>query len=113
AIGAVRGVDAVLLARPRGLVVLDHEIVAERRKDAPLAVLVDPVAAQRNVIAVERADARARRVGDREALDPHPRRALDVDRVAVGGRGAIDRDRAVGDDGDRPGLGAPDIYGEA
>ena len=58
-VAAVGDVDAVLDARPRALVVLDQQVVAEAGEDAPVAVLVAAVVADDDaVLSTERMPAR-------------------------------------------------------
>jgi hypothetical protein len=78
---AVGHVDAVLGLRARHDVVLDQEIVAEPRENAPASVEVTGVAADRDVVIQHGADARPRQARHREALDHDVARALEVDPV--------------------------------
>src|SRR6185436_6154995 len=113
-VGAVGKVDAVLLRRARADVVLDGDVIRERRENAPLApaigvvvlhdhelrenARIEPIAYHANTGTTR---GRVIGAGKGEAVDGDVRRILNVDTVAIGdGVHGIDRGAALTFEGD-------------
>lgn len=129
-IRAVRSIDAVLGAGSGALVVLDDEVVGERRKNAPAPVVVGAVLPERDVVRDLHVNAssaamegfsiwielRGRHSDDLESFDGHVGRSPDIDpvgpfRPGETSHGGVERDvprpRAWADH-PRPGVGTED-----
>jgi len=126
-IGAVRRIDAVLGAGAGARVVLDDEVVGERREDAPAPIVIGAVVPKRDVVrdlhmdasaaAVEEGALRVVRGGrhsdDLESLDGHVGRAPHIDpvwpcRPGKAPEGGVERGvfwPRAGPDDPRPGSG--------